>query len=228
MNTLRKYCWTVALMVACLMVGPIQRSDAQIAIVEVIKAGVKKVIKAVDLKIQRLQNKTIWLQNAQKTLENTMAKLKLDDIAGWVNKQKELYEKYYQELWKVKMVITYYSEIKDISEKQVKLIQEYQSAWKLFKKDKHFTTGELHYMAEVYSGILKETEKNVDMLLLVAHFFTTRMSDADRLKLIHETDQKVDQNYNDLLLFNQQNSIISLQRKKAENSLDAMRKLFSK
>ncbi len=38
-------------------------ATAQIAVVEVIKAGVKKVIKAVDLKIQRLQNETIWLQN---------------------------------------------------------------------------------------------------------------------------------------------------------------------
>ncbi|RZJ37490.1 MAG: conjugal transfer protein TraI, partial [Chryseobacterium sp.] len=41
-------------------------ASAQIAVLEVIKAGVKKVIKAVDLKVQRLQNETIWLQNAQK------------------------------------------------------------------------------------------------------------------------------------------------------------------
>jgi hypothetical protein len=50
---------------------------AQIPLAEVIKAGVKKVVKAVDLKVQRLQNKTIWLQNAQKVLENKLSKLRL-------------------------------------------------------------------------------------------------------------------------------------------------------
>ena len=43
---------------------------------------------AVDLQVQRIQNKTIWLQNAQKTLENEMSKLKLDEITDWVQKNK--------------------------------------------------------------------------------------------------------------------------------------------
>ena len=54
---------------------PIQRASAQLAIAEVISQAITKVVRAVDLKIQRLQNKTIWLQNAQKTLENEMSKL---------------------------------------------------------------------------------------------------------------------------------------------------------
>src|SRR3954469_19166907 len=54
---------------------------AQDAIAEVIKAGIKKAIKAVDLKIQRLQTKTIWLQNTQKVIENTMAKAHLEEIS---------------------------------------------------------------------------------------------------------------------------------------------------
>ncbi len=37
------------------------------------------------------QGMTIWLQNAQKTLENQMSKLKLKEIGDWANKQKELY-----------------------------------------------------------------------------------------------------------------------------------------
>jgi hypothetical protein len=49
---------------------PNRHVQAQVPIYDIIKAAVKKVIMAVDLKIQRLQNKTIWLQNAQKRLEN--------------------------------------------------------------------------------------------------------------------------------------------------------------
>src|ERR1700691_3659973 len=60
-------------------------SNAQpAAIIAVIKEGITKVIKAVDLKIQRLQTQTIWLQNAQKEIENVMSKVKLDEISGWV------------------------------------------------------------------------------------------------------------------------------------------------
>ena len=70
-------------------------ANAQIAVLEVIKAGVKKVIRAVDLKVQRLQNETIWLQNAQKVLENQLSKLKLTEIADWTERQKELYSDYY-------------------------------------------------------------------------------------------------------------------------------------
>src|SRR3954452_7882097 len=77
---------------------------AQDAIAEVIKAGIKKAIKAVDLKIQRLQTKTIWLQNAQKVIENTMTKVHLEEIAGWVEKQRTLYADYYSELWRVKNI----------------------------------------------------------------------------------------------------------------------------
>ncbi|HNU47553.1 MAG TPA: conjugal transfer protein TraI, partial [Bacteroidia bacterium] len=87
------------LCVCCCVLMPIQQLKAQDPISLIIKEGIKKVIKAVDLKIQRLQNKTIWLQNAQKTLENKMSQLKLTEIRDWVQKQKKLYEDYFQELW---------------------------------------------------------------------------------------------------------------------------------
>ncbi|MEP0711380.1 hypothetical protein [Algoriphagus sp.] len=86
---------TVLLTVLCVaFILPPTRTQAAAAIpiVEIIKAAVKKVIVAVDLQIQRQQNKVIWLQNAQKVLENTMSKLKLDEISSWTEKQRELYK----------------------------------------------------------------------------------------------------------------------------------------
>lgn len=144
----------------------------------IIKEGVKKVIKAVDLKIQRLQNKTIWLQNAQKVVENTMSQVKLDEITNWAEKQRTLYKDYFDELWKVKNVISYYHRIREITEKQIRLVEEYKRAWAIFKQDKHFTTDELSYMRRVYTGILDESVKNLDQLYLVINSFSMRMSDA--------------------------------------------------
>ena len=216
----------IMMIVLPLSIVPQPGLKAQLAVVEVIKAGVKKVIKAVDLKIQRLQNETIWLQNAQKVLENAMSKLKLEEISGWVEKQRNLYKDYYEELYKVKLVISYYQRIKDIGEKQILLVEEYKKAWNLFRQDKHFSPAELNFMAKVYSGILNESAENLDQLLLVVNSFKTQMSDAKRLEIINAAADQADIIYYDLKEFNQQNMILSLQRAKAQNDVEAVKKLY--
>ena len=206
---------------------PVQQANAmQIPIVEIIKAGIKKVIKAVDLKIQRLQNKTIWLQNAQKTLENTLSKLKLDEISEWTEKQKEQYREYYEELAKVKAIISYYQRIRDITQKQVQLVNEYQHAWQLIQQDDHFTSDEIEYMSEVYSGILEESLNNIDQITLIVQSFTTTMSDAKRLEIINNAADQVDANYDDLMRFNQQNVLLSLSRAKTSIEVQTVKKLY--
>ncbi len=208
------------------MVLPPQPVHAQIAVMEIIKAGVKKVIKAVDLKIQRLQNKTIWLQNAQKTLENNLSKLKLDEISDWTERQKEQYRIYYEELAKVKSIISYYQRIRDITRKQLRMVDEYKRAWSLFQKDSHFTADELGYMGKVYAGILEESMRNVDQIALIIKSFSTQMNDAKRLEMIDAAAEQVDGNFDDLTLFNKQNMLLSLQRAKTQHDVDAVRKLY--
>ncbi|UCS95209.1 conjugal transfer protein TraI [Echinicola marina] len=206
---------------------PVQQVNATpIAILEIIKAAVKKVIKAVDLKIQRLQNKTIWLQNAQKTLENTLSKLKLDEISEWTEKQKEQYREYYEELAKVKAIISYYQRIRDITQKQARLVNEYQRAWQLIRQDEHFMADEIEYMAKVYAGILDESLQNIDQINLIIQSFTTTMSDAKRLELINNAADQVDANYDDLMRFNQQNVLLSLSRAKTSIEVQAVKKLY--
>lgn len=225
---MKLYIKILSIVLCCsLTVMPASQSNATpVAILEIIKAGIVKVIKAVDLQIQRLQNKTIWLQNAQKTIENTLSKLKLNEISNWTERQKALYKDYFEELAKVKSIITYYQRIREISRKQVRLVEEYQRAWSLLQQDKYFTADELAYMAKVYSGILKESAKNLDQILLVINSFTTQMSDAKRLDIINATADEVDANYDDLTRFNKQNIMLSLQRAKEKNDVDVVKKLY--
>lgn len=201
-------------------------ADAQLAITEVIKAGVKKVIKAVDLKVQRLQNKTIWLQNAQKVLENQLSKLKLSEIADWTEKQKALYGKYYQELWQVKSAIAYYQQIKDLIKLQASIVSEYKSAWKCFQQDTHFSTEEKTYMSKVYTGMLEESIKNLDQVLLVVNSFKTQMTDGERLELLTNAAAKIQTTANDLKQFNQQNIHLSLQRSHSSEELQTLKQLY--
>jgi hypothetical protein len=208
-------------------VVPTKQTNAQVTdIIQIIKEGVKKVIVAVDLQIQRIQTQTIWLQNAQKVLENSMSQLKLTDMAEWVKKQKDLYANYYQELWQVKSAIAYYQRVKEIITEQVKLVNAYKQAFALFQQDKNFTEDEISYMYKVYSGILHESVKNLDQILNVINAFTTQMSDAQRLAIINDAANRIDQNYSDLKEFNNENIKISLQRAKEYNDVNVVKKLY--
>ncbi|UUW08634.1 conjugal transfer protein TraI [Flavobacterium plurextorum] len=204
---------------------PAEKSAA-LPILEIVKAVTKKVIKAIDLRIQKLQNKTIWLQNAQKQVENVLSKLKLDEISDWTNKQKELYKGYYEELAKVKSMITYYQRIKVITKKQTRLVQEYERAWNLFKQDAHFKESEIKYMEQVYSGILEESMKNIDQIFLILDSFKTQMSDLKRLEIINKAADQIDSNYDDLTMFNQQNILLSLQRAKTEADATRVKQFY--
>jgi len=199
---------------------------AQIPIAEVIKQGITKVIKAVDLQVQRLQTKTIWLQNAQKVIENSMSEMHLSEITDWVQKQKDLYGDYYNSLSQVKSVITYYHQIKDISLKQAQLISEYKHAWNNIQQDNHFSVAELNHMSQVYTGILDETVKNIDQLLIVVNSFVTQMTDAKRIEIINGVADKVDKNYNDLRQFNHQNAMLSLQRAKDMSDAGMVKRMY--
>ena len=215
----------VGLIMSCTLLS-VRKADAQIPIADIIKEGIKKVIIAVDLKIQRLQNKTIWLQNAQKTLENQMSKLKLDEISDWVEKQRKLYDDYFQELWKVKNAITYYRRVREIVERQVQLVNEYKSAWTLFQQDKNFTEDELNYMETIYNGILDESVKNIDQVFLVVNAFVTQMSDIKRLEIINGVADKLEENVMDLKEFNNQNKMLSVQRSVEKGEIEYVKKLY--
>ena len=218
----------VGLLCLLLLSTPARPATTVVAvpIIELIKEAVKKVIKAIDLRIQRLQNKTIWLQNAQKKLENTLSKIKLGEISKWTQKQKDLYKNYYDELAKVKSIITSYQRIRDITQKQVRLVQDYERAWSLLQQDDHFNVDELDYMQKVYSGILDESMKNIDQIFLALGSFTTQMSDAKRLEIINSAADKIDANYDDLTLFNRQNVLLSIQRAKTINDVNAIKKFY--
>ena len=213
-----------AIMMGCLL--HTQRASAQLIILDIIKAGIKKVIRAVDLQIQRQQNKVIWLQDAQKTLENTLSKLKLQEISDWTQKQKDLYGKYFDELKKVKDLIAYYRRIKDITDKQARLLQEYGRAWGMLRNDSHFTPQEIQYMGSVYNGILAETVKNIDEMMLVVNSFKTQMTDAKRLEILNHAAGKVDRNYSDLNTFTRQNAVLSIQRAKNEQEIKTIKKMY--
>jgi hypothetical protein len=216
----------VMMIVLCfgLTIAPTQKSHA--IVWTIVKKALVAAIKAMDLAVQRLQNKTIWLQNAQKTLENTLSRLKLDEISEWTDKQKEQYAKYFDELKKVKEAITGYKKVKEIMQKQVRIVDEYKSAFAIFRQDKNFTPQEVEYMVMVYTGIIDESIKSLDQLFLVINSYSTQMSDGKRLDVINGVAGFIDENLNDLREFNQQNIRLSIQRTKGEREIQRVKAMY--
>jgi len=213
-------------MVVILITVPEQKADAQLLIGSVINATIGKVIRAIDLGVQRAQNQTIWLQNAQKVIETQLNQLKLSQIAGVSKQQTDLFNTYYNDLFTVKAVITDYEQVKNITLRQEMLVRAYQRAWSLTQQDKHFTVAELTHISAVYTGILQESIKNLDQLLVLVNSFKTQMSDGKRMELINNTSHHIDENYNDLKEFSNQNIMLSLQRANDENDIQSTKNLY--
>lgn len=223
---MKKYMVILPLSAVSIFVSIPKGADAQAIVGSVISSTVGRVIRAIDLEVQRMQNQTIWLQNAQKALENQLSKLKLNEISDWSSKQKDLFSGYYQELWDIKTAIAYYSKIGELTQKQVALVNSYNQAWNLLKSDTHFTADELAYMSKVYSGILQASVNDLDQILLVINADKTQMPDAKRMEIVNNVADHMDSNYNDLQQFNNQNKLLSLQRASEENELLTLKKYY--
>jgi hypothetical protein len=213
-----------------LMIGMVllpHRSDAQILdIISIINTAVKKVIVAADLEVERLQNQTIGLQSAQKELENAMQSSELGDITNWVQQQKDLFSEFYQELWNVKVALSAYTRVKDMIEKQVRIVSECRQVSSVIGQDKHFSAAELTYLKSVLSGIINQSVLNLNQLYRVVNAFMTQMDDADRLTIINEAGNGIDKNGTDLEVFSQQTELLSLQRSKDANEIAATKMLY--
>jgi hypothetical protein len=221
----KKMVWITSMMAAAIIARP-QRVQAQVPIVGLFTSAIKKAITAIDISVQKMQNKIIALQNAQRQLENSLSLGRLNDISGWLNKEKDLYEGYYQELAQVRQVLSDYSEVRQIISRQKQLLSEYRDASALFHADKHFSAEELSYMDNIYGGIMQESIRNLNEVLLTVSSFSTQMDDAERLQRIHHASAGMQTNLDHLRQFNRQNAALSLTRARDEQERLTVKRLY--
>jgi hypothetical protein len=215
------YFLTTALLTGLIFI-PSKRLYAQEPVMEVIKLTVKKVIKAIDLQVQRLQNVTIELQNTQKKVENILSKVKLQEIAGWTQKQMDLYQAYFDELWHVKSILAYYHRMTLIINLQKQLFAGYSNAYNLVQSNINFTKIEKEFMVGVYDGMLQAGFTGVDDVVNMMKSFSVQMSDAERLALIDKTTEYLEGLLSDLKSFNSQNIALSQQRTRNRIDLETL------
>jgi ElaB/YqjD/DUF883 family membrane-anchored ribosome-binding protein len=195
-----------------LLMGINQPSQAAIPIAEIIRQAVVKIIVAVDLQIQRMQNDTIGLQQVQQKIENVLSESRLEEISSWSQRQKELYGEYYEGLWKVKNVLSQYQRIRDISETQAEMLRAYQKTWNLLISSGQFSMEELNLIQSRYGAILQSSVQNMGQLTELIKSFSFQISDGERLERIHLLDRDMNKNFRDILGMNLQLESLNRQR----------------
>ena len=127
-----------------------------------------KVIKAVDLKVQRMQNETLVLQRAQQLAEQELAKVKLDEIRNWQQQMSSLYAGYFAELKQVKPVVSSGALVKSIIDLEGQVLSEYRK----FQNKAANTT------------VFNQSQELRRMLAVVLSSQLS-MKDADRIRMLN-------------------------------------------
>ncbi len=199
---------------------------AQIPIVSIISQLAQKVVMAIDLRVQREQTETLALQNAQQDVQNSMEQDELSDITGWLQKQKDLYAEYYNELWQIKNAISAHERIKQMISEEAQIVAQFKQMTAVLSADKRFTAGEVTAMKNTLAGIMNESVNNIKQIELVINAFVTQMADADRLRIVDEAGGRIDQNYSAMQQFYQGNMLLSLERAKGASDILATKALY--
>ena len=211
--------------ILCLLFS-LMPKDSNAQIIDAIEEAIRQALIAADIAVQKVQNTTIGLQNAQKALENELSLNSLSDISDWEQKQKDLYSNYFDELWKVKSVISYFRQITGIISQQKALVNEYKQSYARVQNDKNFSPTELNYIYGVYSGIIGESVKSVDQIVTILTSFSLQMTDASRMKIISKASADIEQQTVDLRSFNNKTIQTSFQRAKTTSEVNTLKTLY--
>lgn len=212
-----------AVLLAVMAAAP---AAGQLTVAAVIQAGIKKVIRAMDLRIQRQQITALGMQQAQKAQENTMVETQLAEISHWIDQQRRLYQQYYQELWQVKSALRSAGTVRHILKQEGQLVSAYQHYWKRLRPSAQFSIEERDYLADLYGGILRDNRRHMAALAAVIQDFRIRMPDGARLEIIRRIARRVATDLDDLQRLNRENEELARQRFQQKNSLRVLGTLY--
>lgn len=137
-----------------------------------------------------------------------------------------LHKAFLDGLMAVSPTVRNYRRIADIINYQIALVKEYRNAYDRFKRDDNFNPQELDYLGDVYNNLLKESLRNLDELTTIITAGKTRMSDDERLQAIDRIYADMQDKLMFLRHFNNNTTILAVQRAKERNDAKAVRKIY--
>ncbi len=139
-----------------------------------------------------------------------------------------LHEVFLNGLLEASPAVKKYKKVADIISMQISLVKEYKNAFKRFKSSGRFSMPELDYMGKVYGQLFSKSLQHLDDLVNVLTSKTMRMSDDERLQTIDKIYAGMSEKLNFLRHFNNDNTVLGLQRAHEQHDVDVVRKLYAK
>ncbi len=137
-----------------------------------------------------------------------------------------LHKAFLDGLMDVSPAVRNYRRVADITDCQIALVKEYKQAYERFRKDDNFSADELSYLSSVYDKLFNESLRNLDELLTVITAGKARMSDDERLQAIDRIYTDMEDKLTFLKQFNNNTTILAVQRAKERNDAQTMRKVY--
>jgi hypothetical protein len=134
----------------------------------------------------------------------------------------DLHQVFLDELLKASPVVRKYYKIAEIINCQMQIVSEYGAAYKRFKADNNFSVDEILYIGKVYDNLVGESLEGLGDLTTVLTDGALRASDDERLQQIDMLDKDMRERLAFLRYFNNNTSVLSLQRTKEKNDANTM------
>lgn len=153
-----------------------------------------------------------------------------DILSGGYNTVKDISEgnfnihkQFLDGLMEASPTVKNYRKVSGIINYQILLVKEYKAAYKRFSSSGHFKAKDLNYINQVYDRLFKASLKSLDELFLVITSGKLRMSDEERLQAIDRIYGDMETSLQFLRHFNNETSMLSLQREKERISIQNSR-----
>lgn len=168
-----------------------------------------KAVKAIDLKVQRLQNETLVLQRAQQLAEQELAKVKLDEIRKWQHRLSALYAGYFAELKQVKTNISGAAMVKSIHGLEEQVWMEYRK-----------------FPTRADQTAVFNQSKEIGKMLNVVLSNQVSMKDADRLVMLYTLRDAMFGYLKTLQALNQQQLALVEKGNRVQSDTKAVKRLY--
>jgi len=126
----------------------------------------------------------------------------------------------------VSPAVAKYGRVADIILEQGYIVTEYTRTYNQLKQSGGFSADEIAYLGNVYTTLLQQSLRNLSQLTAILTAGKLRMSDDERLRAIDHIYADTDDKLAFLRYFDQQASILAIQRQKALNDLSTLQKLY--
>ena len=125
-----------------------------------------------------------------------------------------LHDAFLNALLQVSPTVRKYKRVADIITCQSQIVKEYKSAFNRFKSTNLFNSSEITYMEDVYKNLFNKSLQNLDELSIVITAGKLRMSDDERIAAIDRIYKDISDKLVFLRGFNNESSVLAVQRGK--------------